>query len=491
VVARRATGRDADAVAQEPDPPTFVVLSEEEDADYPADYPGEFPAEVSGAFPGELSGEAPGEYFGGPGAGRPPLAGPWAVLARHRRLRWAAALLACLVAGAILVVAGTSEHAAIRTATPAGPAPFRMPSPKLLADGKPWPTSPSSCGSVRYLPLVTADPLRARTGVRVRVGGQSVHTVDLDTRADVATPGLSLPATRFVAQLVPGRDASYALVQPCESTDTSAVLRVGRGSSNLVLASDRHIDSLLGDGRGGVWAAEVADIATDAPITLVRLPGPGVVRLPIGLNPVAIHGDRLIGLKPASDGRRSASSGTLVSYDLATRRLGGTLGRASSLTVSAGRLLWIDKPCSITASCALHGYDLATGATSVRRYRLPIETSIVGGVLSPDRTKLAFQLERIYEGPHIDNEGFGPPTDVAVLDLRTGALDRVSGLTLPPTEVPGLAFSAAGDWLVIALNQGRDAELLLWQPGLPRPLRPGVRISDLMLQAPPVLAVAP
>lgn len=446
-------------MAPQPDPPSFVVLPDED-----------------------------GPYYSD---GKDTARSPLAVLGRDRRLRWAAAVLAGLVAGAFMVLAVTSEHAAVRTATPAGPVPYRMPAPRLLSDGKPWPTSPASCGSVRYLPLVTADPLKVRTGVRVRVGGQSVHTVDLDTRTSLPTPGLTLPATRFVTQLVAGKDASFALVQPCESTDTSSVLRVGRDSSNLVLASDRHIESLLGDGRGGVWAVEVADIATDDPVTLVQLPGPGMVRLPAGLRPLAVHGHRLIGLTSAADGRRSDSSGTLVSYDLATRRLGRTIGRASSLAVDRGVLLWIDRPCSITARCALHRYDLATGALSVRSYRLPVETSITNGVLSPDRTELAFPLERIYEGPRIDDEGFGPPADVAVLNLDTGALDRVAGLTLPPTELPGLTFSADGDWLVIALNQGRDAELLLWQPGLIRPLRPGVRIADLVLQYPPLLAVGP
>jgi hypothetical protein len=79
---------------------------------------------------------------------------------------------------------------------------------------------------------------------------------------------------------------------------------------------------------------------------------------------------------------------------------------------------------------------------------------------------------------------------VAVLHLDTGALERVAGLILPPTDLPGLAFSARGDWLVIALNEGRGAELVLWRPGLARPLRPGIRIPDLVLQTPPVLALA-
>jgi hypothetical protein len=215
-----------------------------------------------------------------------------------------------------------------------------------------------------------------------------------------------------------------------------------------------------------------------------------VVRLPPGLAPVAVSGHQLIGLTAGASGRRSPSSGTLVSYDLAKRRLGGTIGRASSVTVDAGLLLWTAEQCTLTAACAIHRYDLATGAQSVREYDLPIETSLAGGVLSPDRTRLAFPLAQIYEGPRTDAVGFGPPFDLAVLHLDTGVLDRVPGLTLPPTELPGLTFSARGDWLVIALNEGRSTELVLWQPGFRRPLRTGIRISDLMLQAPPVRALA-
>ncbi|HST47936.1 hypothetical protein, partial [Jatrophihabitans sp.] len=284
-------------------------------------------------------------------------------------------------------------------------------------------------------------------------------------------------------------NASYALVQSCDSTDTSMVVQVSPGSSTVALTSNRHIDSLFGDGHGGVWAAEVAAIPTDGPIQLVQLPGPGLVRLPAGLNPIAISGHRLIGLTAAAGERRSESSGTLVSYDLTTRRLGRPLGRASSLTVDHNVLMWLDGPCSATAQCLLYRYDLASGAVSARGYPLPVQTSIVGGVLSPDGSRLAFPLARAYEGPHIDDAGFGPPLDVAVLHLDSGRLETVGGLTLPPTELPGLAFTGNGDWLVIAVNEGRRAELLLWREGAARLLRPDVRVEDLMLQSPPVLAV--
>jgi hypothetical protein len=450
-------------VPQEPDPPSFVVESEEYDD--PDAVPGDPDRTPRPVLPSRLAG-----------------------LARDRRARWAAAAVAGLVVGGLVVAAVTGEHSAGRT----GPAAARavVPVPTLMASGLPWPTAAAACGGVEYRPLLTADPLRVSTGVRLQVGGQSVHTVDVDTRSVTSTPGLSLSALQFVTQLVPGSaGSSYALVQPCESTDTSSVLQVGRDSSHLVLASDRHIDALFSDGHGGVWAAEVEDIPTDGPITMVQLPGPGVVRLPSGLTPVAVSGHQLIGLTATAE-LHSPSSGTLVSYDLARRRLGPRIGVASSVATGAGLLLWTHEQCTLTAACALHRYDLATGAQSVRDYVLPVETLLTGGVLSPDRTRLAFPLAQIYEGPRTDAVGFGPPFDVAVLHLDTGALDRVGGLTLPPTELPGLTFSARGDWLVIALNQGRSTELVLWRPGLPRPLRPGIRIGDLMLQAPPVLALA-
>lgn len=455
-------------MAHEPDPPSFVVLPESDEAELAVDFGAD-------------------DYSGAPSGA---AAGPLGLLARDRRLRWAAALLACLVAGAFMATAVTSEHAAVRDAAPAPPVPFGMPAPKLLAGGKPWPTSPAACGSVRYLPLVEADRLRGSTGVRVRVGGQTVHTIDLDARSSIPAPGLDLSSLQFVTQLLPGKDASYALVQQCESTDTSTVLRVSPTSSTVVLGSDRHIESLLPDGSGGVWAAEVADIATDGPVTMVQLPGPGVVRLPAGLSPIAVSGHRLIGRTASPDGRLSETSGTLVSYDLATRRLGGVIGQASSFTVDRGVLLWIDRPCSALTECVLHRYDVATGAHSARGYTLPVQTTIVDGVLSPDGTLLAFPMARLYEGPRIDDEGFGPPVNVAVLHLDNGVLERVAGLTLPPTERPGLTFAGNGDWLVIALNEGRRTELLLWRQGAARVLRPDVRIEDLMLQLPPVLAVS-
>jgi hypothetical protein len=445
-------------VARDPDPPAFVVLPDEYEDGYSA-APGDLAAERG--LPRRLDG-----------------------LLRNRRVRQAAAALACLTAGGLVTVAVTGEHGGGRTLQQANPAiaPAYVPA---VPSGRPWPTAPAACGTERYLPIVDAQPLREATGVRVSVGGQSLNTVNLDARSVSSIESIHLSDGQFISQLVVSGKLTYALVQPCESTDTGSVFRIGWNSSGLVLASNRHIDGLYPDGRGGVWAAQVADIATDGPITMVQLPGPGVVRLPIGLSPVAVTGHQLI----ATTETPEPSVNYLVSYDLNTHRLGPRIGRASSLTVSAGLLLWTDGACSAAAPCALHRYDLRTGVQSVRGYSLPVETWITGGVVSPDRTRLAFPLAREYGDRRSDTVGFGPPFDVVVLDLRTGVLESITGLELPPTTSPGLAFSARGKWLVIALNEGSSTEFLMWHPGLVRPLRAGVRVYDQMLQAPPVIAL--
>ena len=62
-----------------------------------------------------------------------------------------------------------------------------------------------------------------------------------------------------------------------------------------------------------------------------------------------------------------------------------------------------------------------------------------------------------------------PPTDIAWLHLDTGRLDVVPGIELPGKVGLSLAFAPHSDWLVAALDAGRDTRLLAWRPGLAHP----------------------
>jgi len=56
-----------------------------------------------------------------------------------------------------------------------------------------------------------------------------------------------------------------------------------------------------------------------------------------------------------------------------------------------------------------------------------------------------------------------------VLHLRTGRLDLVPGLELPPQTATGLAFDPTGRWLLATVSEGEYGELLAWRPGMPGP----------------------
>jgi hypothetical protein len=56
--------------------------------------------------------------------------------------------------------------------------------------------------------------------------------------------------------------------------------------------------------------------------------------------------------------------------------------------------------------------------------------------------------------------------------LDTGRLEIVPGLEVPADWFPpplGMAFSADGRWLMIAINAGPQIRLLAWRPGLAHP----------------------
>lgn len=81
-----------------------------------------------------------------------------------------------------------------------------------------------------------------------------------------------------------------------------------------------------------------------------------------------------------------------------------------------------------------------------------------------------------------------PPSDIAIIDLDTGALDVVPGIELPAKMSPGLAFSADGRWLVIALNAGTNTRLLAWQHGLIDPYE-STPVAGFVLGAPAIVVL--
>jgi hypothetical protein len=131
---------------------------------------------------------------------------------------------------------------------------------------------------------------------------------------------------------------------------------------------------------------------------------------------------------------------------------------------------------SLTSKYPQAAGDLGTShhAAASSRLRSPAGRVPVGGdlpspVFSPNGTLAAFQLAWAGRDHRFTSAFPGPPSVVVVLNLRTGKLDVVPGLELPPATWAGLAFDPTGRWLLAAVSEGDHGELLAWRPGMSGP----------------------
>jgi hypothetical protein len=76
-----------------------------------------------------------------------------------------------------------------------------------------------------------------------------------------------------------------------------------------------------------------------------------------------------------------------------------------------------------------------------------------------------------------------------VLDLRTGTVQLLAGVTLAADTGSRLAFSRDSGWLLIALNEGDRARLLVWRPGWPGPKESPAELPGRILYWTPILDV--
>jgi hypothetical protein len=277
---------------------------------------------------------------------------------------------------------------------------------------------------------------------------------------------------------------SYLLVSSCGGTNRVLSYASGRPATNL--SSDIAVSQLFGGGTDGVWMATFSKIVlSDAvlQVQLVRLDRPGTVLLPANSFPLTFSGHRVVCELLSPTGMQTR----LVVFDTALHRVVRDLGPASSFTPSQNVLVWTPQACSAVASCPVLTYDVRTGVETVRGYSLPVEAGVTGGVLSPDGRRLAFQLPRMEPEPRYTTPLPGSPSDLVVLDLRTGVLEPVPNLELPPGTTIGLTFSSDSRWLVTAVTGERGSQLLAWHSGLTQPLASAAKLPGPIADPVPFL----
>jgi hypothetical protein len=325
-----------------------------------------------------------------------------------------------------------------------------------------------------------------RTGIRVMVGGRAVHTIELDTGARQVVAGAAGPNSTVQDLVAAGPDV-FGVRRACGGRyeDVVPLLRIRAGRA-AVTGRASGLVSVAGTDR--VWFYRNPAYPT-APVPLWRADGTGTrMRLVPGLWPVADTPAGLLADVTFDD----LTSQERSAVGVADPRTGGVrhlIGAGWPLAVHPSFVITADNACHQAATCALVALRLADGRV-LRTVDLPTGRQPTGGgTLSPDGRWLAFGLSRSEPDRRYDAGHPGPPSDIAVVDLGSGALTVLPGISLPAKSTAGLVFSRDSRWLVVALGAGRWTRLLVWRPGWDRPREaPAAAPASSPGQVPIVLA---
>jgi len=403
---------------------------------------------------------------------------------QRRRPRWVPAVLALLVvaAGATYVATGhggpldsppepSATPRPVGTPTPAAPAASQLPA---------WPELAGACGNRVFVPVLSTTPLRERTGLRVLVGGHGLRRVDVDTGATWWVRGADV-RRRQVTSLarVPGR--TYAVGARCSTTSsTGQVLQVAGGAARVVAP---RADLLLA-GAGQAWRFWYpADPRRH--VVLRPLDGSARTPLPRDFAPMAVSSRYFVGGFYAN-----LLPDDLPQVALLERAAPGrlrTLGQGTPLAVTRDAVV-SSGSCALGSPCALRVLPLAGGPSE--RFELPDRRRPTSdGVVSADGRRVAFLAARSEPDTRYRTDHPGGPSDLLVLDLGRRRVDLVPGIELAPKSGAGLAWSADGGYLLVAVNAGPRTRLLVWRPGWDRPRESPARLPGPVQYVAPVLVI--
>jgi hypothetical protein len=376
---------------------------------------------------------------------------------------WAVAGFAVVAVLVGVVVAHTGPRHAAASSPPASPVPgSRAPAGSAAL----WPSAEGACGSTVYLPQIRLARQPAHVHGRVLVGGTGLRQVTLGGAVSGPLPGLP-ERGRLVTSLVAGPGAAYAFDTPCFSSSASVrVYRIVAGAAHRLRIT---ADALLG-GPHHAWAVTYLPRAV---VIQVLTPRGRAVAVKSNTAPVA---DTAAGLVVVAYHPPAHRRHTVELIDPHTGAVLRRLGEGFPMG-AAGHVLLVSlhgcRTLPTHSTCALESVNLNTGRPIVTvelpAGRVPAWGDVPRPAFSPDGTLAAFQLARARRDPRFAAAFPGPPSDVAVLDLRTGMLIIVPGLELPPGAWAGLAFDATGSWLLATVSEGDRGELLAWRQGMPGP----------------------
>jgi hypothetical protein len=307
-----------------------------------------------------------------------------------------------------------------------------------------------------------------RIRARLLIGGTGLREVTLGGAVSGPLPGLP-EHNRLVTNVVAGPRAAYAFDAPCASSTAAVrIYRIGAdGAHRLGVSADALIA-----GPHHAWALSYRSSAVLTRV-LSPLAGSRAVSFRSSTDPIAdtTAGLVVVTYRPLA-GQRHAVELVNPNTGRVLRRVGDGFPMGA-----AGHVLLVSlHGCAAMLTrgvCTMESIDLNTGRP-LATIRLPAGRTPTGGdlsspVFSPNGTLAAFQLARASRDPRFAPTALGPPSDVVILNLRTGKPAIVPGLELPPATWAGLAFDPTGRWLLATVSEGIHGDLLAWRPGMPGP----------------------
>jgi hypothetical protein len=381
--------------------------------------------------------------------------------------RWAWAVAGIVVAA---VLAGViAAHTGARHATASSPSRSPAAAAARHPPARPqWPSAPGACGSAVDLPQIHLARQRADVDTRLLIGGTGLREVTPGGIVSGPLPGLP-ERGRVVTDVIAGPRTAYVFDTPCSSSTAS--VRVYRIRASAAHRLGVNADALI----GGPHLALALRYRSSTVHTQVLAPlaGSRAVMFRSSTDPIA---DTAAGLVAVRYRPLAAQRHAVELLDPNTGAVLRRIGDGFPMGAADHVLLVSLHGCTETAThstCTLESFNLNTGRP-IATIKLPAGRYPTGGdlsspVFSPNGTLAAFQLGRAKRDPRFAAVFPNPPSDVVVLNLRTGRLDVVPGLELPPATWAGLAFDPTGRWLLATVSEGDHGELLAWRPGMPGP----------------------
>lgn len=361
-----------------------------------------------------------------------------------------------------------------------------------------WPSTTGSCGSETPKPIIDgAETLRGGIDGAVVTGGSPAR-VDLAT-GTVGQPLLALNDSEYLAGLAADTASVVAIAAPCDGRGPWRVMRVAaNGKTTVITLPDEDTRPGLIGGGDRVWVTLLPPGAYGGmSLSLIAADDPtDTITLPQGLIPMKGRGSTIVG-QFLSDGNAPSALFGVVDAETGEMltRFGdwdaAASGEVKNAVVSGDFIL--AAPWACEGTCTLRRYNLETGEEYTVDLDPPVERILAGGVaIRPDGGAAAVNLLEQPPSPApfdpnpLPSTGPSGTVRVGIIDLDTGEVRALPGITLGPLQPADLAFTQDGNWLVVAVNEGDATRLLLYTADGDGPYDPGISVPGPTLW--PVLA---